>query len=74
MSPHDRNNRPYLRLSDLGPNTVVEFDNGFSCLRPYSRQLVNYDDDGAFVFCDEGKHYLHGQADDGEHCIGVYKV
>ena len=31
-------------------------------------------DDGLYLLCARGRHYLSGQADDGEHCVGVYKA
>ena len=33
--------------------------------------IVRQDDNGLYVDCDEGKHYLDGATDDGEHCISL---
>lgn len=85
----DISGRPWAKLSDLHPGDVVEFDDGFTCLRKGEIALVHVDLKGQlFVFCSgheefEGRskkhsrkeqHFLDGQADDGEHCVGVYKI
>lgn len=69
---HDVNGRPYAKLSELRAGDYIELDEGFDCHGKGLAQLSK--DDGRLFFpCSEGHHYLDGQADDGEHCVGVYK-
>ena len=80
---HDLNGRPYAKLSELKVGDQIELDSGFTC-HPPGVVVVKGDDRGLFFDCagdrdppyglfDE-RHYLDGQADDGEHLIGVYLV
>lgn len=71
---HDASHRPYAKLSELKPGDEIELDDDFTC---HKRGIVTIKarTDGVLYFnCDEGEHRLDGQADDGEHCIGVYKL
>lgn len=63
---------PYVKLSELKDNQVIELDSGFTCHRAgFAR--VHLDPHGrAFFYCEDGRHYLDEQADDGKHCVGVY--
>ena len=70
----DVNKRPYAKLSELYEGASVQVDDGFDCAEAWAIKLVGKDDKGLFFDCNEGKHYLDGQADDGEHCVGIYKV
>lgn len=69
---HDANGREYLKLSEAKMGMKVELDNGFTC----ASGVVELDDDflGIHFKCDQGFHYIDGQCDDGEHCVGIYKV
>jgi hypothetical protein len=62
--------RPYLKLSEARQG-LIELDSGFTCRRAGPVMLFK-DERGLYFHCDDGTHYLDGQADDGEHCVGVY--
>lgn len=68
---HDKHGRPWAKLSELKASDKVELDGGFTCT-PAGTALVQGDQVGLFFSCQEGNHYISGQADDGEHCIGIY--
>lgn len=71
----DITGRPYAKLSELKPGDQLEADDGFTCLRDGDRMTVTKDHDGSlYVPCADGGHNLDGQADDGEHLIGLYRV
>ena len=65
---------PYAKLSKLHENQLIELDSGFTCHKAgFAR--VHLDRQGrAYFYCEDGRHHLDEQADDGEHCIGVYPV
>lgn len=67
--------RPYAKMSEIKPGDMLEADGGFICLKEGERVKVVKDADGSlFVPCKCGGHNLDGQADDGEHLIGLYLV
>ena len=68
---HDKQGRPWAKLSELKPGDTIELDAGFSCAHLGPREIVK-DARGFYFICAQGSHYLDGQADDGEHCVGVY--
>jgi len=73
LDGHDNAGRPYAKISELKEGDEIELDSGFTC----QRQGVHFvhDDGGRLYFnCVEGRHFLDGQADDGEHCIGIYRA
>lgn len=70
----DTAGRPYAKLSEIQPGDILEADGGFTCMKEGKREKVIKDHDGSlFIACDCGGHHLHGQADDGEHLIGLYR-
>lgn len=81
----DKFGRPYAKLSELKAGDWAELDDGFTCA-PAGPVLLQADDKGKLYFAccgehdhDEGieaneRHYVAGQADDGEHCVGVYII
>jgi hypothetical protein len=74
MRTHDKHNRPWAKLSELKDGTEIELDGGFTC-RKEGFAKVRADEKGELYFtCREERHYLSGQADDGEHCVGVYRL
>lgn len=71
---HDTKGRPYAKLGDLKVGDKVETDDGFTCMRGRTH-TVRVDSEGSlFIPCRHREHHLIGQADDGEHCVGVYPV
>jgi hypothetical protein len=77
IQTHDRDGRPYAKLSELKSGDKIELDCGFTCVAASIlghggyRTLFDIGKGLAFA-CNDGHHYLAGQADDGEHCVGVY--
>lgn len=70
---HDANGRPGAKLSELKTDDLVELDSSFTCRAAGKARL--YTGNGGLAFeCSYGWHHLSGQADDGEHYVGVYKV
>lgn len=82
-STHDTQGRPWAKLNELKPGDKIELDDGFICTDMKIRTVFS-DEHGLYFFCngpddslkEKGTehHYLDGQADDGEHCVGVYKL
>lgn len=72
MTPTDKHGKRYLKLSEAKAGQIVTIDDGFTCARTGRRKL-QADDRGKLYFrCGDGKHFIHGQADDGIHCVGIY--
>lgn len=72
MNTHDTTGRPWAKLSELKAGDWIELDSGFTCHGPGKVQLW-LDKDGDLAFsCSQVTHAIFGQADDGEHCIGIY--
>jgi len=67
----DRSGRPWAKLSQLRAGEQVLLDKGFTC-NCGGLTTIYEDTKGLYFNCDDGHHYLSGQADDGEHCVGVY--
>ena len=71
---HDLMGVEYAKLGELKDNQTVELDSGFDCHKA-GLTRIHLDSTGrAYFYCEEGRHYLDGQADDGEHCVGVYPI
>lgn len=69
---HDVHGNAYAKLSELKEGDFVLIDGGFSCLSQGKAQVRADDSGRLFIPCSSGNHYLDGQADDGEHCVGIY--
>jgi hypothetical protein len=67
----DVQGRGYLKLSEAKAGDIVELDGGFTCHKGGTVEL-HYSPDGLYFYCDEGRHFIRGQADDDIHCIGIY--
>ncbi len=70
-STHSTDGREWARLSKLKPGDKVEIDDGFTC-NAAGIYIVAGDARGLYIPCSEGGHHLDGQADDGEHCVGIW--
>lgn len=73
----DTKGRPYAQLSTLRAGNTIQVDAGFTCLRPHSVRRVLREGkgkQGLYIKCKSGKHFLCGQADDGENLIGIYNT
>ena len=67
----DKQGNTYAKLSEMKDGAIVYLDARFTC-HSAGQVTVYMDGDHAYFICDEGRHYLSGQADDGINCIGVY--
>lgn len=63
--------RENLKLSEAKPGQKVEIDDGFTCCAAGVVELKR-DHAGIYFSCKEGHHYIEGQADDGENCVGIF--
>lgn len=59
----------YARIAEVKAGDTLLADGGFTCMSE-GIVTVEEDDDGLFVRCGEGKHYLDGQAE-GDVYIGL---
>lgn len=73
MSTHDKDGRPYAKSSEVKAGDLLETDGDFTCIGEKEIVLIQEDEQGLYFACDNGRHFLNGQADDGEHLIGLYK-
>ncbi len=73
MSTKDKYGREYAKLSALKDGDFIKIDSGFTCA-PASVRSVRQDERGLYFKCSDGNHYLAGQADDGEHCVGIVHI
>lgn len=74
MSTHSTDGRPWATLSTLKPGDKLQADPGFTCIRANDILTIQGCEHGLFVPCSEGKHFLDGQADDGEHLVGFWQA
>lgn len=75
MALTDTNGNPYARLSTLEVGQKVKADDGFDCLSPSEEYIIEKDNEGFFVRCAEGHHYLDGQKDHKDKTdaiVGIY--
>lgn len=74
MPTHDKQGRPYLKISEAKPGQKIICDGGFTCMDPFETTRLARDltTGGLYFICADGYHYLSGQADDDEHCVGLY--
>lgn len=74
MNIYDKQGRQWARLSELKEGDKIELDSGFTCAS--GRKILKVTPDGLAFDCAEGiaAHVISGQADDGEHCVGVYHL
>lgn len=68
----------FAKYENLKVGDVLQADDGFTCLEEGAKVVVAYsrEDDGFYVPCSCGRHYLMGQVDDtrsGE-VVGLTKV
>lgn len=71
MSTHDKSGKPYAKLSELKVNDKVMLNASFSC-HSGGETVLEQDEQGLYFKCKVGKHYISGQAVNGEHCVGIY--
>lgn len=74
MTSHDKNGRPYAKLEELKEGDIVALDDDFTCVDGCDSVEVHMTPEGNPYFkCRMGNHSFAGQADDGVHCVGVYR-
>lgn len=74
MSTHDKQSRPWAKLSELKAGDKIEADAGFICI-PAKAVLEIKAAPALYVECSGcSRHYIDAQADDGEHLVGFYKA
>jgi hypothetical protein len=64
--------RHYAKLSEISTGDMIEIDGGFTCQKA-GRYMVHFSKKGPWFMCDDGRHYLDGQADDDGYLIGIWK-
>jgi hypothetical protein len=69
----DKQGREYLNINDAKHGLIVDLDDDFTCIQS-NRVMLLKDNKGCYFECSEGKHYIVGQCDGGEYCIGIYPV
>jgi len=69
----DKSGRPWAKLSELKEGDIGEVDGGFDGVTMRGG-VVHSSGGRLYILCSAGRHYLADQADDGEHCVGVYAV
>ena len=62
----------YAKIDEVEEYSILIPDGGFTCLKDGKEAVVYEDEFGLYVICDEGRHYLDGQLDDGEEYIGFF--
>jgi len=73
----DINGRPWAKLSELKVNDKIYIDGGFEpCFIEGSVHIIDLNEDNELVILGNcgSWHAIQDQADDGEHCIGIYKA
>ena len=79
LSGTDKAGRKYARVCEIVGGSVVEADDSFTCMQCGKQRPVHQNDNGLWVRCSSGSHYLDGQlAVDPEtreeFYLGLYKV
>lgn len=72
MTTHNKAGVEYVKLSELKEGDTIIADAGFTCMEPGPKEVMKHGE-GLFVACKDGGHWLDGQCDDGDHCIGFTK-
>jgi hypothetical protein len=65
--------RSRARIGYVRQGDILECDAGFTCMDRGSQHVVHKADDGLYIECREGRHYLVGQVD-GHFYSGLSKV
>lgn len=75
MSTHDKNGRPWAKLSELKSGDRLQAATGFDCILDGQVVEVYRLNEDLYVPCSHGNHNLSGQiAEDGETIVGFYLV
>lgn len=63
----------YLTRTEAKPGVTVRTDGGFTCMKAGEEHVIETTDDGLFIRCRRGQHYLAGQLEGGEY-VGLTKI
>jgi hypothetical protein len=63
----------FAMIKDVASGDTLRTDDGFTCLEPFEEYEVKEDDNGLYIECSEGHHYLDGQIHRNVY-IGLQKV
>lgn len=72
MKTQDKSGKPWAKLSEVKKGDLLRLDGGFTCAKGQIK--ISEDEVGLWFPCSHGRHYIVGQASDGEHIVGAYKV
>lgn len=71
----DLSGRTYASVEKTKTGDTVQVDNDFTCIKANEKLIIQEDNEGLFIPCFHGKHYLDGQkSDDETYYIGIYDV
>jgi len=75
---HDIFGREWAKLSETKIGDILSHDDGFDCLGgerglDWGKATVIEINGELAIPCNHGAHFLKGQADDGDHLMGLYK-
>lgn len=66
----DLQGREYAHYDDLKVGDLLVVDDDFTCMSGWSVKELFEDEDGFYVHCDQGRHYLV-EEEDG-YIVGMY--
>lgn len=65
----------FAELKSVKAGDILKTDGGFTCMPEGVLRKVQADGEGnLYISCDDGEHYLDGQADARGHLTGLTKV
>ena len=72
----DVNGRKYATVLETKAGSVVQVDEGFTCIETGAQRTVKAGKEGLYIDCRCGEHYLDGQLDfdGGAFYVGLYPV
>jgi hypothetical protein len=62
-----------IKLSDLKAGDTIIADEGFTCMEAGPKK-IHAADDGLYIRCEHGRHYLAGQLNDDGTLVGLEKT
>lgn len=77
MATHDLQGRKYKLKTEAKAGDIIFVDDGFPCMARWSVRKIEKAEDGLWIRCKSGRHYLNGQEDyrDGtDALIGIYPL
>ena len=62
-----------MKLDELKVGDTVITDGGFTCMKASPRK-VHEDNEGLYIRCRDGRHYLDGQEDEDGELVGLSRA